>query len=57
MLTLIFHGIIINLLISYRLPYFVFCSLVIFVPFYILVLTLYLTSELVSSHINKQELN
>jgi hypothetical protein len=31
MVTLIFHGIIINLLLLYRLPYFVFCLLAIFV--------------------------
>jgi predicted neutral ceramidase superfamily lipid hydrolase len=33
-------GIIINLLPLYRLSYFVFCSLIIFVNFYVLVLTL-----------------
>jgi hypothetical protein len=40
MITLIFHGIIINLFLLYTLPYFVFCLLVIFVSSYVLVLTL-----------------
>jgi hypothetical protein len=40
MTTLIFNGIIINLLLLYRLPYFVFGLLVIFVPFYVLGLNL-----------------
>jgi hypothetical protein len=55
MLILIFHGIIINLLLLYRLPYFVFCLLV--VSFHVLVLTLLLIYELLSLHVNKQELN
>jgi hypothetical protein len=57
MITLILHGIIINLLLLYWLSYFVFCLLVIFVSFYVLVLALWLASELLNLHIHKHELN
>jgi hypothetical protein len=57
MTTLIFHGIIIDLLLLCRLPYFSFCLLVIFVSLYLLVLTLKLASELLSLHVYKQEFN
>jgi hypothetical protein len=39
-IILIFHGIIINLLLLYRLPYFAFCLLVIFMSFCVVVLNL-----------------
>jgi hypothetical protein len=57
MITLIFNRIIVNILLLHILPYFVYCLLVNFVSFYVLVLTLKLVSELLSSHIHKQELN
>jgi hypothetical protein len=56
MLTLFFLRIIINLLPLYRLSCFVSCSLVIFVYFYVLVLTLQLASVLLSLHVNKHKI-
>jgi hypothetical protein len=46
------------LLLLYKLPYFIFSVSFLFVDsFYVLVLTLYLVSELLSLHVNKYELN
>jgi hypothetical protein len=56
-LTLIFLGIIINLLPLYRPSYFVFCSFNYFCVFICTSATLQLASVLLSMHVNKHELN